>query len=106
MTGWLWIDPLVSLVISAVIVWGTWDVLRNSLNMSFRAVPPGVDPEQVRVYLAGLHGVQAIHDLHIWSMSTTETALTAHLCIPGSHPGDDFLIAAAAALKKRFGIGH
>jgi cobalt-zinc-cadmium efflux system protein len=106
LTGWLWVDPLVSLVISAVIVWGTWSLLRESLAMSVDAVPAKVDPTAVRGFLEGCSGVTAVHDLHIWSMSTTEIALTAHLVLPGGHPGDEFLARTAAELRQRYGIGH
>lgn len=105
-TGWLWVDPLVSLVIVAVIVWGTWSLLRDSLDMSMNAVPPQIDHTGVQVYLAGLDGVASLHDLHIWPMSTTEIALTAHLCMPKGHPGDGFLTEAAHELSHRFGIIH
>jgi len=105
-TGWQWLDPLTSLVIVAVIMWGTWSLLRESLAMSLSAVPPGVDASAVQSYLSGLAGVSALHDLHIWPMSTTEIALTAHVVIPKGHPGDDFLIETAHELMHRFGIGH
>lgn len=105
-TGWLWIDPLVSLIVAAIIVWGTWSLLRDSVNLALHAVPPGIDPAAVRSYLAALPGVTATHDLHIWAMSTTETALTCHLVMPDRHPGDAFLHAAAAGLRSRFGIAH
>jgi cobalt-zinc-cadmium efflux system protein len=105
-TGWMWLDPLVSLVIVAVIVWGTWDLLRQALAMSLAAVPAAIDPAAVRIWLAGRSGVTAVHDLHIWSMSTTDCALTAHLVMPGGHPGDAFLMATAAGLRQRFGISH
>jgi cobalt-zinc-cadmium efflux system protein len=105
-TGWMWIDPLVSLVIVAVIVWGTWDLLRQALAMSLGAVPAGIDPTAVRGWLADRPGVAAVHDLHIWSMSTTDCALTAHLVMPDGHPGDPFLMATAAGLEQRFGIRH
>ena len=78
-TGWLWLDPLTSLVIVGVIVWGTWSLLRDSLAMSVDAVPPSIDPQAVRSYLASCAGLPAVHDLHIWPFSTTENALTAHL---------------------------
>src|SRR5262245_17752435 len=106
LTGWLWIDPATSLVIVAVIVWSTWGLLRDSLAMSVDAVPPAIRPESVRRYLEGLPGVAEVHDLHIWPMSTTETALTAHLVVPAGHPGDDFLMSTANALRRQFGIGH
>ncbi|HYY38453.1 MAG TPA: cation diffusion facilitator family transporter [Xanthobacteraceae bacterium] len=105
-TGWLWIDPLASLVIVGVIVWGTWGLLRDSLAMSVAAVPASIDPQAVRSYLASCAGVTAVHDLHIWSLSTTQSALTAHLVFPDGHPGDEFLLKAATELRQRFGIGH
>ena len=105
-TGWLWLDPLASLVIVGVIVWGTWSLLRDSLAMSVDAVPTSIDPQAVRSYLASCAGVTAVHDLHIWPLSTTESALTAHLVFPGGHPGDEFLAVAASELRQRFGIGH
>jgi cobalt-zinc-cadmium efflux system protein len=105
-TGWLWLDPLTSLVIVGVIVWGTWSLLRDSLAMSVDAVPASIDPQAVRSYLSSCAGVAAVHDLHIWPLSTTENALTAHLVFPGGHPGDEFLLMAATELRRRFGIGH
>ncbi|GJD74502.1 cation diffusion facilitator family transporter [Methylobacterium sp. J-043] len=105
-TGWTWLDPVVSLAIVAVIVWSTWGLLRDSLTLSLAAVPPGIDPAAVRSHLEGLPGVTALHDLHIWAMSTTETCLTAHLIMPGGRPDDAFLMDAAGGIKKRFGIGH
>lgn len=106
LTGWMWLDPLVSLAINAVVVFGTWGLLRDSVTMSLAGVPPGIDPAAVRAFLLAEPGVSAIHDFHIWPMSTTETALTAHLFMPGGHPGDAFLVEVAADLKRRFGIGH
>ena len=105
-TGWLWLDPIVSLAIAAVIIWGTWGLLRESVAMSLDAVPAGVDRAAVEAYLAGLPGVSDVHDLHIWGMSTTDTALTAHLVVPSGHPGDLFLMQAANEMVARFGIGH
>ncbi|MBN9600626.1 MAG: cation transporter [Afipia sp.] len=105
-TGWLWVDPLISLGIVGVIVWGTWGLLRESTAMSLAAVPKSIEPAAVRGFLAALPGVASIHDLHIWPMSTTETALTAHLVTPDGHPGDAFLISACSELDRRFGIGH
>ena len=104
-TGWHWIDPAISLVISAVIVAGTWGLLRDSMRLALDAVPPGIDQGEVKTYLRGLPGVQSVHDLHIWGMSTTETALTAHLVRPGSLD-DALLHHAAEELRERFGIGH
>jgi cobalt-zinc-cadmium efflux system protein len=105
-TGWLWIDPAVSLVISGVIIWGTWDLLRHSLKMSLQAVPHEIEPEEVRGYLKSLPGVTAVHDLHIWAMSTTETAITCHLVMPAGHPGDAFLNQVCHELHHRFEIAH
>ncbi len=89
-----------------MIVWGTWGLLRQSLGMSMAAVPAGVDPAGVRDYLGSRPGVAAVHDLHVWPISTTETALTCHLVMPGGHPGDPFLHDLAAELAARFRIGH
>ena len=105
-TGWLWLDPLVSLVISAVIVWGTWGLLRDSMAMSLAAVPRGIDPARVRDYLERCSGVAQVHDLHIWPMSTTEVALTCHMVIPAGPPGDAYLMDVAYRLKRDFGIEH
>jgi cobalt-zinc-cadmium efflux system protein len=105
-TGWLWLDPLTSLLIVGVIVWGTWSLLRDSLAMSLDAVPSSIDPQAVRNYLSSCAGVSQVHDLHIWPLSTTENALTAHLVFPGGHPGDQFLLTAATELRQRFGIDH
>ena len=106
LTGAHWIDPAVSLVIVLVIAWGTWGLLKDSVTMSLLAVPKGISEAKVRGYLAGLDGVTAIHDLHIWPMSTTETALTAHLVMPGGHPGDAFLREIAEELEHHHRIGH
>ncbi|QYJ07937.1 cation diffusion facilitator family transporter [Qipengyuania flava] len=105
-TGNAWIDPAVSLVIVAVIAWGTWGLLKDSIAMSMLAVPKGISETDVRTYLTGLPGVAAVHDLHIWPMSTTETALTAHLIMPEGHPGDALLREIQHALDHDHGIGH
>lgn len=105
-TGRAWIDPALSLVIVAVILWSTWGLLRDSVTMALNAVPQGIDAEKVEAALAGLPGVARVHDLHIWPMSTTEVALTAHLLMPGGHPGDAFLRGAEHRLDHDFGIGH
>jgi cobalt-zinc-cadmium efflux system protein len=105
-TGWLWIDPVVSLIVTAVIVWGTWQLFRDSFNLMLDAVPENVDPLAVRQYLAERSGVNEVHDLHIWAMSTTETALTAHLVMLEGHPGDGFLAALCHDLRETFGIAH
>jgi len=105
-TGAVWIDPAVSLLIVLVIAWGTWGLLKDSVKMSLLAVPRGISEGTVRGYLTGLPGVEAVHDLHIWPMSTTETALTAHLVMPGGHPGDAFLREIAEELEHHHRIGH
>jgi cobalt-zinc-cadmium efflux system protein len=105
-TGWLWIDPVVGLVIATMIVVGTWDLLRHSMRLALDAVPASIDPEAVRRYLGELMGVAELHDLHIWPMSTTETALTCHLVMPAGHPGDAMLTRLAVELRERFQIQH
>lgn len=105
-TGWLWLDPAISLTIVVVILAGTWGLLRESLGLALQAVPKGVDPGAVKAFLAGLPGVAEVHDLHIWAMSTTEWTLTAHLVCPAGHPGDAFLSDAAEKMQRRFKIQH
>jgi cobalt-zinc-cadmium efflux system protein len=105
-TGLAWLDPAVSLLVSAVIIYGTWDLVRQAIGLALDAVPEGIDAAAVRAHLAALPGVAAIHDLHIWGMSTTETALTCHLVMPGGHPGDAALSQVARELEGRFGIHH
>jgi cobalt-zinc-cadmium efflux system protein len=105
-TGWLWLDPVVSLVIAVLILWGTWGLFRDSLNLALDAVPEGLDAGAVRTYLTGLPDVAAVHDLHIWGMSTTETALTAHIVIPIIANHDALQARIAQDLQGRFGIGH
>lgn len=87
LTGAQWIDPVTSLLIVGIIAVGTWGLLKDSLRMGLHAVPPGIDERKVRHFLNSLSGVEAVHDLHIWPMSTTETALTAHLVMPGRASG-------------------
>ncbi|MFL5269351.1 MAG: cation diffusion facilitator family transporter [Stellaceae bacterium] len=106
LTGWTRLDPLVSLVLSAVIIYGTWGLLKNALGLALDAVPEGVDATAVRAHLLALPGVTGLHDLHIWGMSTTETALTCHLIMPGGHPGDAVLGGVAEQLHQSFGIQH
>lgn len=105
-TGWLWLDPVTSLAICATILWGTTSLLRSSIDMSMAAAPRGTDLAAIREFLARRPGVSAIHDLHVWPISTTETALTCHLVMPGGHPGDGFLMETAHLLQTSFGIGH
>jgi cobalt-zinc-cadmium efflux system protein len=105
-TGWYWIDPALSLIIAAVIAISTWDLLWQALDLSLDAVPRGIDPEAVRAFFTGLPGVSEVHDLHIWGMSTTETALTVHLVKPGAEIDDDWLADICHQLHERFGIDH
>ena len=101
-----WIDGVTSLVITAIIGWSSWHLLRDSLKMGLSAVPEGIDLAEVRACLLSLPGVDAVHDLHVWPMSTTETALTAHLVMPQGHPGNGFLHDLAETLTRRFRIDH
>src|SRR5579871_6498952 len=105
-TGWNWLDPAASLLIAVLIVWGTWGLLREAFIMSLDAVPQGVDGAKVENYLRGLPGVSEVHDLHIWAMSTTETAMTAHLVRPGAGLDDRLLHEIAHELDHRFRISH
>jgi cobalt-zinc-cadmium efflux system protein len=106
MTGWLWLDPVASLIVAALIFIGTADMLRESGTMALAGVPSSIDPDAVEAHLGGLPGVARVHDLHIWSMSTTEFALTAHLVMPEGFPGDAFLHDCAHAIEHKFGITH
>ena len=105
-TGWLWIDPVASLAVAGLIFLGMADMLRESVTMALAGVPSSIDPEAVEDHLKGQPGVERIHDLHIWPMSTTEFALTAHLVMPGGFPGDRFLADCAHTIEHRFGITH
>lgn len=106
-TGAAWIDPAISLVVVAVVLWSTWGLFRDSMRLSLDAVPEGVDPEAVRAWLEDLPGVAEVHDLHIWAMSTTQTALTAHLVAPPGRETDaDLVPSACRELHDRFGIEH
>lgn len=106
LTGKAWIDPLTSLLITIAIGFGSWGLLKNALRLGLQAVPPGIDPDEVRQWLMERPGVSTVHDLHIWPMSTTETALTAHMEMPGGHPGDAVLHRLSEDLAARFGIDH
>lgn len=105
-TGWQWIDPLVSIAVAVVILVTAWSLLRDSINLALDAVPSRIDRNAVEAYLQGLPGVSEVHDLHIWSMSTTEVALTAHLVRQGAGLDDGLLMTASRELGEKFGIGH
>jgi cobalt-zinc-cadmium efflux system protein len=105
-TGWQWVDPVVSLAIVIVIVVGTWRLFRDSIRMSLDAVPRGVDMAAVDAFLRSRPGVRGVHDLHVWSLSTTHVALTAHLVIPAGGSHDAFIDETTDELQQRFGISH
>lgn len=105
-TGWYWLDPVLSLVITAVIVLGTWGLLKNSVQLALSAVPAHIDVSEVDAFLRQCAGVTDIHDLHIWGMSTTESALTVHLVMPNGYPSDAALDEIVHALKDKFSIHH
>ena len=106
LTGWTWLDPAISLAIVAIVVAGTWSLLRESLGLALHAVPPHVDAHAIEDYLKSLPGVASFHDLHIWGMSTTESALTVHLVTPAGYPGDAFLDTVVHTLEERHNIHH
>jgi len=105
-TGWLWIDPAVGIAIALVITWGTWSLLSASVNLALDAVPANIDPQKIDAYFSALPGVTEVHDLHIWAMSTTEVALTAHLVRPGAGLDDELLGKVCHDMQEKFGIGH
>jgi cobalt-zinc-cadmium efflux system protein len=105
-TGWYWLDPIVSLLIVAIIVIGTWGLLRESMQLVLSAIPENIDAQAVEAYLRQCRGVTDIHDLHIWGMSTTENALTVHLVMPEGYPGDVFMDDIMQNLNERFTIHH
>lgn len=104
--GWAWLDPVISLGIAVVIVVGSWGLLRQSLHLLFDGVPPHIDLPALHAWLAAHPGVARVDDLHVWAMSTTQVALTAHLVMPAGHAGDDFLRQTSEALHERFRIDH
>ena len=104
-TGANWIDPVISIMITLVIIYGTWGLLRDSIDLALDAVPKSISLEEIRSYLENLEGIDNVHDLHVWGLSTTETALTAHLVAPGG-VDDDFLKAVREGLHHQFGIRH
>lgn len=105
-SGLAWIDPVVAIAIALIIAFGTWGLFRESVNLVMDAVPEQIVPNEVRLFLCSLPGVQSVHDLHVWAMSTSETALTAHLVIPGGETSDEDLARIARELQHRFGICH
>ena len=104
--NWYWLDPLMSLLIVTVIVIGTWSLLREALKLALSAVPTHINFSEINTYLSQLNGVTEVHDLHIWGLSTTENALTAHLVIPSGHPGDQFLDEIVLTLKDHYAVHH
>ncbi|CAE6788795.1 cation diffusion facilitator family transporter [Paraburkholderia haematera] len=105
-TNWTWLDPVMSLLVVVVVVYGTWGLLRDSVRMALDAVPPGVDLQPIRDYLAEQPGVTDVHDLHVWALSTTGNALSAHLVMPAGHPGDESLDGIVVTLRERFSMQH
>jgi len=105
-TGLNWVDPVISLLIVALIFWSTWGLLSEAVRMSLAGVPRGIDIEQVTKVLNELPGVSTVHDLHIWPMSTSENAMTAHLVLPDGHPGKGFLAQVEKLMKTKFAIHH
>ena len=105
-TGWPWLDPVVSLVIAAIIIWGTWGLLKESVDLIMDAVPPGIDSSEVRRFMEEHEEVSEVHDLHIWAMSTTETALTAHVVVRSTEQAGSLAQQLAVALQGTYGIGH
>ena len=101
-----WVDPVMSLAVAVIILWGSIGLLKESVWMSLAGVPAGINVDQVELELAALDGVETVHDLHVWPLSTTETALTAHLVAPGVDEADELLLAARSMLHDRFGIEH
>jgi cobalt-zinc-cadmium efflux system protein len=106
LTGWSWLDPLMSLVVVSVIVFGTWGLGRDAMRLAMAAVPPGVDATSIRAYLVQLPGVSDVHDLHVWALSTTENALTVHLVMPQGHPGDAFVQGVVTTLRAEYAMHH
>jgi cobalt-zinc-cadmium efflux system protein len=105
-TGQQWVDPVMSLAVAGVILWGSFGLMRESVGMSLMGVPSGIELDDVHQALGEMPGVQTVHDLHVWPLSTSETALTAHLVAPGAGSTDGLLQAARAMLHDRFGIEH
>ena len=105
-TGWQWVDPLLSLLVVAVVIWGTFGLCRQAIRLALSGVPAAVDTARVAGYLAQLPGVEEVHDLHIWGLSTTENSLTVHLVMPGGHPGDAFIDDVVRTLARDHALHH
>ena len=105
-TGASWIDPVMSILVVAVIVAGTWGLGRDAMRLAMAAVPPGVDKPRIEKYLADLPGVTDVHDLHVWALSTTENAMTAHIVMPAGHPGDVFVDGIVGTLRRDYAMHH
>ena len=105
-TGASWLDPLMSLVVVSVIVYGTWGLGRDAMRLAMAAVPPSVDLSRIERYLTQLPGVRDVHDLHVWALSTTENALTVHLVMPQGHPGDAFVQDVVTTLRSGYSMHH
>jgi cobalt-zinc-cadmium efflux system protein len=105
-TGASWIDPVMSILVVAVIVAGTWGLGRDAMRLAMAAVPPGVDKPRIEKYLADLPGVTDVHDLHVWALSTTENAMTAHIVMPAGHPGDIFVDSIVGTLRRDYAMHH
>jgi cobalt-zinc-cadmium efflux system protein len=106
LTGWIWLDPVISLFIVVAILVGTWQLLRDSIDLSIDAVPQGIDVTHIQSYLKGLENVTDIHDLHVWALSTTETALTVHLVTTLEVIDNSFLKEIQEHLHHHFNIAH
>ena len=105
-TGWVWVDPVAGLLVSAVVAWSAFRLLRSAVHLSLDGVPESIDKLAVEAWLIEQPGIASVHDLHIWALSTTATALTAHIVMPEESPGDSFLESVAQELEHRFGIAH
>ncbi|WP_321800195.1 cation diffusion facilitator family transporter [Caballeronia sp. J97] len=105
-TGASWLDPVMSLIVVSVIVYGTWGLGRDAMRLAMAAVPPSVDMSRIELYLKQLPGVRDVHDLHVWALSTTENALTVHLVMPEGHPGDAFVQGVVTTLRRDYAMHH
>ena len=105
-TGWQWLDPLVAILVSLMIAWAAYSLLKSAMHLSLDGVPPHIDRAAVEQFLAGQPGVSAVHDLHIWPLSTTRTAMSVHLVMPDGHPGDSFLHHLMQELEQHHAIHH